>query len=177
MFQFKNLSMQQIASQVAIGVLCLSTSCFSNSAGIALLVQKIDEQVVRLKVTAKVNGAELSPEEFGDIQGRKEVVLGFQLPNAYLGAPIVFDIEGLDSRGCVYQVATKGTSTDASRRYDLNVDLTLYTVKKSNGISSYNAAHADTYERSQEPESRYRLRACEHAGASSGWGESRRTTR
>lgn len=142
MFQFKNLSMQQIASQVAIGVLCLSTSCFSNSAGIALLVQKIDEQVVRLKVTAKVNGAELSPEEFGDIQGRKEVVLGFQLPNAYLGAPIVFDIEGLDSRGCVYQVATKGTSTDASRRYDLNVDLTLYTVKKSN--DNYFAVHGSS---------------------------------
>lgn len=142
MFQFKNRSAQRVAAKIAVGMLCFSSACFSNSAGIALLVQGIDAQVVRLIVKARVNGVALSPEEFENIQGQKEVVLGFQLPNAYLGAPVIFDVDGMDSRGCIYQIGTKSTSTDASRRYDLNVDLTLYAAKKSN--DNYFAVHGSS---------------------------------
>lgn len=116
----------QIACVGALGMMA-TVSCGANNAGIALLVQNIEAGTIRLEITPFVGDKTLPREEFKDIQGAKDYVAGFQLPRAYVGQPVWFQVNAINSNECVAQtVTTDKVNTESLRRYDVNAKLQTY---------------------------------------------------
>ena len=116
----------QIACVGALGMMA-TVSCGANNAGIALLVQNIEAGTIRLEITPFVGDKTLPREEFKDIQGAKDYVAGFQLPRAYVGQAISFQVNAINGNECIAQtVTTDKVNTDSLRRYDVNAKLQTY---------------------------------------------------
>ncbi len=101
----------------------LLLACGSNAAGIAVTVQNIAGTTVKLEVKPTVGSKLLPSESFSDLAGADQVQLGFQLPSAYVGQAVKFQIDGLDTAGCRRQTSSVELSTDTIRRYDAKTSL------------------------------------------------------
>ncbi len=117
---------RQIACIGALGMMA-TVSCGANNAGIALLIQNINAGTIRLEVTPFVGDKMLPREDFKDIQGAADYVAGFQLPRAYVGQSVSFQVNAINSNECIAQtVTTDKVNTDSLRRYDVNAKLQTY---------------------------------------------------
>lgn len=118
-------ALRRVVARTGLAVLAsgLFLACGPNAAGIALTVQSIDKSIVKLEVKPTVGGKALPSEFFGDLAGAEQVQLGFQLPSAYVGQPVKFQVDGLDSANCRRQTSSLELSTDAIRRYDAKIAL------------------------------------------------------
>lgn len=126
----KNIpALRNIPAVTCFGLASLSAlvSCGSNAAGIVVTVQDIADTTVRLEVKPTVGGKALSTEVFSDIAGSQQLQLGFRLPSAYVGQPVTFQVDGINSKGCREQTANLEINTDAIRRYDTKVSLMKVT--------------------------------------------------
>lgn len=120
----------------AAGLLC---ACGPSAAGIAVTVQGIAATTVRLEVKPSVGGKPLMSEFFTDLGGLPQVQLGFQLPTAYVGQPVGFQIDGLDAAGCRRQTVDLKLNTDSVRRYDATA--TLGGIRQAPLTSNLFAVH------------------------------------
>lgn len=118
-------ALRKVVARTGLAVLApgLLLACGPNAAGIALTVQSIGKNTVKLEVKPTVGGKSLPSEFFGDLAGAEQVQLGFQLPSAYVGQPVKFQVDGLDSANCRRQTSSLELSTDAIRRYDAKIAL------------------------------------------------------
>jgi len=118
---------------VGAGCLTAFSSCSANYAGIALTIQGIKADIVRLEVIPSVNDRILSTEVFSDLDGSTEYVAGFQLPVSYLGQSVSFRVNAVNATNCVSLTGSYGAQTDTARRYDLRVELGLANGDKIDG--------------------------------------------